>query len=176
MKKYLAGKMFLPAILTAVVLALFSMVGSAQRYLGAIQGEVADESGAVIPNASVTVTEVATRFKSTTMMNASGVYSFPALNPGNYTVVSTATGFGTDTHREVVLTAGESQKIDLKLRAGGSTESIDVSASNPLLDTGSANIATTLSTKEVTDLPNVGRNPFVMATLAAGVVNTGSGG
>jgi len=176
MKKYLAGKMFLPAILTAVVLALFSMVGSAQRYLGAIQGEVADESGAVIPNASVTVTEVATRFKSTTMTNASGVYSFPALNPGNYTVVSTATGFGTDTHREVVLTAGESQKIDLKLRAGGSTESIDVSASNPLLDTGSANIATTLSTKEVTDLPNVGRNPFVMATLAAGVVNTGSGG
>ncbi|CAN5749731.1 hypothetical protein BH10ACI4_BH10ACI4_01000 [soil metagenome] len=176
MKKYLIGKMCLSAVLAVIFLTAFSVTCSAQRYLGTIQGEVDDTTGAVIPNASVTVEEVATHFKSTTTTNSSGVYSFPALNPGTYTVLGTAAGFGNNTRREVVLTAGESQKIDFQLSPGGSTESVDVSASNPLLDSGSANIATTLSTKEVTDLPNVGRNPFVMATLAAGVVNTGSGG
>src|SRR6202022_5000846 len=56
------------------------------------------------------------------------------------------------------------------------TESVEVVADTGLLDTGSANIATTLSNQEVTDLPNNGRNPFVMVTLAAGVINGGSGG
>ena len=167
------------ARLAVAALALFltPSFGHAQRYLGSIQGEVTDSTGAVVPNADVTAEELATHFKTAGKTNASGFYAFPSLNPGTYTVTATSAGFQTETRLNVILVAGNLQQIDFKLVAGTTTESISVVANdNSLLDSGSANIATTISTKEVTDLPNVGRNPFVMATLAAGVINTGSGG
>jgi hypothetical protein len=163
------------AMVLAVSLALASGA-NAQRYLGSIQGEVTDPSGAVVSGATVSVTEASTQFKADTKTNDAGVYNFPALNPGTYVVATDAKGFRLETVTGVVLTAGQMQKIDFKLSVGTSAETVEVVADNPLIDTGSANIATTLSTQEVTDLPNIGRNPFVLATLAAGVINSGSGG
>jgi hypothetical protein len=161
----------------AMVIILIAALGHAQRYLGSIQGEVTDSSGAVIPNADITAQEITTHFKTTGKSNASGVYTFASLNPGTYTITSAAGGFRTETRSNVILTAGNLMQVDFRLSPGTSTEVVNVVATeNVLFDSGSANLATTLSTKEVTDLPNVGRNPFVMATLAAGVVNTGSGG
>ena len=149
----------------------------AQRYLGTIQGEITDPSGAKVPGATVTAEEASTHFKTEGKSNEAGTYSFSSLNPGTYTISITAQGFQPQTITSIVLTAGQSQNIDVKLSVGAQTESIEVVAnSNTLLDTGSANIATTLSNQEVTDLPNNGRNPYVMATLAAGVINGGSGG
>ena len=147
-----------------------------QRYLGSIEGEVADATGARIPGAEITVEETSTHFKSTSKSNDSGAYNFPALNPGTYTVTMTATGFKTQVRAGVLLTAGQLQKVDFAAAAGATSESVEVRADNALIDTGSPNIATTLSQQEVTDLPNNGRNPYVMATLAAGVINGGSGG
>jgi Carboxypeptidase regulatory-like domain len=165
-------------LIAAAMILIFTCVrGNAQRYLGSIQGEVTDSSGAVVPNAEITAEEVTTHFKTIGKTNASGVYTFASLNPGTYTVSSAATGFRPEQQSNIILTAGNLQTIDFKLLPGTSTEAVTVVANNNVLfDSGSANIATTLSTKEVTDLPNVGRNPFVMATLAAGVINTGSGG
>ena len=166
---------FLPAVL--VLLVLTTTCVTAQRYLASIQGEVTDSTGAVVPNAEVTAEEIATHFKSAVRTNAGGIYTFASLNPGNYIVTTSVAGFRTESHSNIVLTAGALEKIDFHLSAGAATEVVNVTASDTtLLDSGSANIATTLSAKEVTDIPNVGRNPFVMATLAAGVINTGSGG
>jgi hypothetical protein len=73
----------------------------------------------------------------------------------------------------VVLTAGQSLELDIALQTGAVSESVTVSAdTTALLDAGSPNLATTLTTQEVTDLPNNGRDPYVMATMAAGVVTT----
>lgn len=166
-------------LLTAALLAsavFGSTVADAQRYLGSISGEVADASGAKIPGAQVKATEAATNFVSSALTSGAGAYTFPSLQPGTYTVSITAPGFRVETRTGLVLTAGQTQKADFNLTAGAASETIEVTADNTLLDSGSANIATTLSTREVTDLPNVGRNPFVMATLAAGVTNGGSGG
>lgn len=149
---------------------------AAQRYLGSIQGEVSDPAGAKIPGASVVAEEATTHYKSEVVSNDSGTYNFPALNPGTYTVTLNAKGFRSEAITDVVLTAGQVQNVDFKLSLGTTTESIEVVADTGLLDTGSANIATTLSKQEVAELPNNGRNPFVMATLAAGVFNGGSGG
>jgi hypothetical protein len=161
----------------AMAFLLLSPFSRSQRYLGTIQGEVIDSSGAVIPEASITAEEVTTHFKTLGKTNGSGLYTFGSLNPGTYTVTSTAAGFRSATRSNVVLTAGNQKQVDFKLTPGTATEVVDViSNDNTLIDSGSANISTTLSSKEVTDLPNVGRNPFVMATLAAGVINTGSGG
>ena len=160
----------------ALGLAFFPSKMLAQRYLGSISGEVSDTSGAKIPGATIVAEEATTHFKTTVTANAAGAYSFPSLNPGTYTVNLKASGFKSEARGGVVLTAGQSQQVDFQLMPGAVSETISVTTDNALLDTGSAQIATTLSTKEVTDLPNVGRNPFVLATLAAGVINTGSGG
>jgi hypothetical protein len=157
-------------------LMLIVPVAHAQRYLGSIEGQVTDPSGAIVPNAAVTAEETTTHFKTTGAVNGSGVYSFPALNPGTYSITLTATGFAPATRTEVVLTAGQAQVVDFHLVVAGATTAIEVQADSSLIDTGSANISTTLSTQEVTDLPNVGRNPFVQAALGAGVVNNASGG
>jgi hypothetical protein len=161
-----------------LVLLLSSMPNGlrAQKVLGSIAGEVTDSTGARIPGATVTAEDTGTHFKTTGTSNSAGAYDFPALNPSTYTVTTTASSFRSETRTEVVLTAGQAQKVDFQLAPGVASETVEVAATSVLLDSSSANIATTLSTQEVTDLPNEGRNPFVMATLAAGVINGGSGG
>ena len=71
-------------------------------------------------------------------------------------------GFRTETIASIVLTAGPLQNVDLKLSIGTTNEFVEVVADSTLLDAGSANIATTLSTQEVTGLPSLGRSPLVM--------------
>lgn len=158
----------------AVLLPAAAM--QAQRYLGTLQGEVTDSTGAKVAGATVTAEDTATHFKSSVVTNSAGAYTFAALNPGTYTVTVTASSFAPQTRTDILLTAGQLQQVDLALGVTATTESVDVQAQSQLLDTGSPNIATTLSQSEVTDLPNVGRNPYVLATLAVGVVNSGSGG
>jgi hypothetical protein len=142
----------------------------AQRYLGSINGEAVDPSGAKVLGATVTVEALTTHFKSTAVTNGAGAYSFPALNPDTYTVTMAAAGFKNETRANVVLTAGQVAEADFTLRPGAATETVQVTAEGALLDTGSANIATTLSTQEVTDLPNEGRNPYVQEALAPGMI------
>lgn len=149
----------------------------AQRYLGEIRGQVSDATGAKVAGAKVTATELRTNFVSMVTTSQDGSYDFPALQPGTYTVTVEATGFKKETKLDIVVTAAQTQQADYTLTPGSANETIEVTAENTtLLDTGSPNLATTLSTQEVTNLPNEGRNPYVLATLAAGVVDTASGG
>ncbi len=141
----------------------------AQRYLGSITGEVSDASGAKVPGAEVVAEELSTHFRTSIKANDSGAYNFSSLNPGTYSVTLTAPSFKVVTRSGLILTAGQQQVLDFKLEPGAASESIDISADNTLLDSGSANIATTISEQEVTDLPYNGRNPFTLATLAPGV-------
>jgi len=172
LKKKLFG--LAAALIAGCILAPLAL---GQRYLGGIQGEVIDANGAKIPGAALTAEEASTHFKISVKANASGTYAFPQLNPGTYTITSTAPSFATQIRSNVVLTAGESQVVNFTLKAGTATETVEVAAeSNSLIDTGSPNLATTLDTQEVTDLPNNGRDPYVMETFAVGVVNGGSGG
>jgi hypothetical protein len=176
MRKVIVPMLKFSLLLFCVVLLAVPTGAWAQRYLGSIEGQAADATGAKIPGATVTAEDSGTHFKTKATTNDSGTYNFASLNPGTYKVTIAAPGFRTETRTDVVLTAGQLQTVDFSLAPGAANESVDVAADTVLLDTGSANIATTLSKQEVTDLPNEGRNPFVMATLAAGVINGGSGG
>ncbi len=159
-----------------VMLCLMSTAAHAQVYLSSIQGQVTDPTGAVVAGAAITAENSETHFKTTVTSNQSGSFTLEGLNPGTYTVTFTAPSFKTATRKNVILTSGQNQEVDFKAAIGSASDTVVVTAENTLLDSGSANIATTLSTQEVTDLPNEGRNPYVMATLAAGVINGGSGG
>jgi hypothetical protein len=163
------------AVLLAVAL-LTALPAKAQQYLGNISGTVTDSTGAKVPNAEITVTNTETHFTTKGKSNGSGAYSIPFLPPGTYTVSLAATSFKSETENGVVLTVGGTKEVDFIAKPGDATEDVTVLSENALLDTGSADIATTLDKQEVTDTPNIGRNPYVMATLAAGVINGGSGG
>jgi hypothetical protein len=155
---------------------LASSFAGAQAYLSSIQGKVTDPTGAVLAGAQIVAQNTETHFKTTVTSNQAGSYTLEGLSPGTYTVTLTAAGFKTAARNNVVLASGQNEEVDFKAAIGAVTDTVEVTSENTLLDTGSANIATTLSNEEVSDLPNVGRNPFVLATLAAGVINGGSGG
>jgi hypothetical protein len=163
----------------AVVLLLaisVALPAHAQQYLGNISGTVTDVTGAKVPNAEITVTNTDTHFATKGKSNGSGAYSIPFLPPGTYTVSFAAPSFQGETEGGVVLTVGASKEVDFVAKAGSATDTVNVVSENALLDTVTADIATTLDKQEVVDTPNIGRNPYVMATLAAGVINGGSGG
>lgn len=166
-----------PAIrqcLFTIAIVVISLLASspiqAQRYLGGIGGEVSDATGAKVPGAAVKAVETATNFITEVKTGGDGSYVMPALQPGTYSVTVTAGGFRTESRTNVVLTAGQTIQVDVSLKPGAVTESVEVIAETSLIDTSSPTLATTLSTQEVTDLPNEGRNPFVMAALAPGMV------
>lgn len=149
----------------------------AQRYLGGLSGTVADQTGAILPGAQVTAVEASTKFTTEVTSGADGAFSMPSLSPGTYSVSVTAKGFKTETRINIVLTAGQVVQLDFKLSPGSVTQSIQVvSETSSLIDTSSPTVATTLDMQAVVDLPNEGRNPYVLATLAPGVVDTASGG
>jgi hypothetical protein len=148
----------------------FTSFASAQRYLGGIGGQVADTTGAKIVGAQVQAVQASTHFTTRVTTGADGSYLMPALQPGTYTVTVTAPNFRKENLLSLVLTAGQTLKENVTLKPGNVEESIVVTSDTSLMDTTSPNLATTLSTKEVTDLPNEGRNPYVQEALAPGMV------
>jgi hypothetical protein len=144
----------------------------AQQYLGTLTGTVEDASGAKIVSADVTATDVVTKFVTKTVTNGSGGYSIPFLTPGTYTVTISSTSFRGETRTDIMLTAGQNVQINFSLKAGSVAENVVVTADTVLLDTASSNLSETLTSKEVTDIPNIGRNPFQLATLAPGMTST----
>ncbi len=160
-------------VAAGVFLLLCSLVNvlplRAQQYLGILTGEVTDASGAKIANADVTATDTTTHFITKTKTNGAGVYTIPFLTPDSYEVTVEVAGFGSETRTGLLLTAGDNVRTDFALKVGTVGEKVVVTTDQELLDTASSNLGTTMGTKEVTDLPNIGRNPFVLSTLAAGV-------
>lgn len=153
-----------------LLLALFlSPALHAQQYLGTITGAVNDNTGAKIPNAKVTVTEAATNSVTETVTNESGVFTIPFMDPGTYTVKVSANGFTSQVMNGIILEASGNKQLDFILAVGSVNESVSVSAQTQMLETGSANLGDTLAAKEVAELPNIGRNPFILSTLSAGI-------
>lgn len=154
----------------------FTVCATAQQYLGTISGSVSDSSGAKVVSADVTATDTATHFVAKGVTNSAGDYTIPSLTPDVYTVTVTAKGFRVETRTGITLTAGATAGVDFALTVGSQTETVIVTENSQLLDTESPGLSTTIPNEEVTDLPNNGRNPNVLATLTVGVINGGSGG
>ena len=156
----------------AVFLGLLLVVAVfAQRDLGTIAGTVTDPTGAAIPNAKITITEVATNQSYTMTSSAAGEYVRPALKPGIYTVAAEAQGFRRVAQENVVLTAGDRIGVPLTLPVGNLSESIEVSANAPLLQTENTSQGADLNASEVNQLPMGGQRVFAyLARLSPGVL------
>jgi hypothetical protein len=150
------------------VLCLSISVALAQTG-GSITGEVKDQTGAVAPNAAVTVTNSQTNVARSTTTNSAGIYSFPDLTPGIYQVKVAAPGFETIVKTNIELQVQQTARVDFNLSLGQTSNTVEVNASAALLTTENATVGTVIEEKRISELPLNGRNFFSLVALAPNV-------
>ena len=162
---------------TSIFSLLFvAMLAYGQRDLGTITGTISDQQGAAVPNAKITIREDATGVTYETISNDTGTYTRPALTPGTYTVTAVAPGFEKTQQGNVLVNPGEPIAVNLSLKVGNASETVEVTAAAPLLQTESPAISENLSSAQVSELPLGGQRVFTyLARLTPGVVPAESG-
>jgi hypothetical protein len=144
----------------------------AQAPTSTILGVVKDASGAVVPGATVTVTNTGTGIARTASTGEDGSYRFPALNIGNYQVQVTKDGFQTAQHNGIVLAVAQSAEIDMTLELGTVGSTVVVTGEAPLVETTSSTGGGLVDEEQVTDLPLNGRDLINLTLLQAGISQT----
>lgn len=157
------------AALCGVFMLLCSVAASAQFNAG-LQGSVTDASGAVVAGATVSLTSNESGKAQQVTSSEDGFYRFSGLTPGRYTLTVEQSGFNKTVLENVVVSAEEIAGVDVALQTGGITETVTVTDTvAPLVETESANIRATITTEEVRQLPQVGRNPYELLRTAPGI-------
>jgi hypothetical protein len=159
--------------LLALTLAVIIPAHS-QTFDGGIRGSVSDQGGAPINGAIITLTDEATHQVRETNSDTSGSYAFNALKPSTYDVRVSSGSFAPATRTHIVLDTQDFLTLDISLTVGNSSQTIQVSAEAPLIDSSAASISTDLDQRRLEDLPVLGRNPYITAKLSGVFVNTGN--
>jgi hypothetical protein len=154
----------------ALVALFFSAVLFCQEFRGTITGVVTDPSGATMPGAKVTVTEVNTGTKINAVADSAGQYTAPFLLPGDYEVAVQVPGFKGFIQKGIHVGAGDRPVIDVRLNVGDVTTSVEVTADASQLNTENASVGQSITSKEVEELPINGRTPMMAASFAIGVI------
>ena len=131
-------------------------------------GVVSDATGAVVPNAAVTLRYTDTGETRSATTNDSGQYRFPLLRPGEYTISAQTPGLKSNTSKFTVL-VGQEQAMNITLNVQGTQEIVEVTAQASVLQTENANLATSFTTKQVVDLPMAGGDLTTLAMTVPGV-------
>ncbi len=164
-------KLLLQTILCS---AVFTVTAHAQ-YRAGIQGVVTDPYDAVVPGATITLTSNETNVSRTTETSESGVYTISGLAPGAYKLSVEKAGFSKKILGDVRVGSEQMRSLNVQLEVGQISESITVSATNvPAIDTQSAIIGGTLTTKEIERLPSFGRDPLTLVRLTPGAFGDGA--
>ncbi len=159
-------------VIVSSIVALICLVMA--PFLGAqttttIYGAVTDKSGAVVPAADVTATNVDTNFTRGAKTNPEGQYRLEFMPIGNYRVEVSATGFKKSIQKGITLEINTMARVDATLDVGALTEQVDVESTAPLVNTANAQIGRTVENAEITSLPIVGRNVYTLLELTPGV-------
>src|SRR5690349_13153659 len=162
-------KRILHRALAFVILTLSALCTYAQIDRGAIVGRVVDASGAVVPRATVTVTNKGTGVVANTTTNDTGEYQVLALIPGTYSVRVSSQGFDTVVRDNLDLHVQDRLSIEVALRVGSVNQEVVVTGSEPLLQTESADVGNVVDTRLINDLPLNGRRYADLALLEPGV-------
>jgi len=153
---------------------LFTIPVLGQLTTADILGTVTDSTGAVVPNATVTLNNLGTNEKRTTQSNNSGDYNFTLLPVGHYSITVKAPGFEASITKDLSVEAGDRARNDVRLQLGSESTVVEVTSSTPLLQADSATVSSTVTAKSVQDLPLNGRNFVQLVALVPGA-NEGQG-
>jgi hypothetical protein len=155
---------------------VFSSSASAQNTTGDIVGTVTDVTGSVVPNARVSVMNIGTHQRRQVLSSGDGNYAFTLLQPGLYTLQVEASNFKAYRLTDVNLGAGDRARFDVQLQTGTATETVEVHGETiPALQTDSGTVQTTVSERQVQDLPLNDRN-FIGLIQASAGINQGLAG
>src|SRR6185369_11304556 len=157
---------FLPAIILLTTLGAFG-----QSNTGSITGVVTDQNGAVVPNATVTITNQGTNEKRTAQADAEGRYEVPSLPTGVYSVEATANGFKTATVKDQRLAVGEKARADVALNVGGVDAVVTVS-DQTRTDTETSTVGDTIASERIQNNPVNGRDFTGLLATVPGSVQT----
>ena len=158
---------FVRTLLSVVFFAAVVMPAAAQTF-GEITGEVKDPSGAAVSGAAITATNTATSATRNTSSNEQGLFSFPSLNPGNYTVKVTVQGFRA-AQSTLELQVQQTARVDFSLQVGDVGQTVEVSAASAALNTEDATVGTVIEQRRITELPLNGRNYLQLIALSPNV-------
>jgi hypothetical protein len=145
----------------------------AQSYQGGIRGKVADSAAGAVATAKVSLIDEGTNTQRSTISNDSGEFVFNAVDPARYTLTTEAPGFKKFERKGIVVETQAFLTIDVMLEVGSVTESINVTEEVPLMNTSNASTGQVVDNQKLIDLPNLGRNPFMMAKIAENIVQVG---
>ena len=151
-----------------VALAAVGRSAYAQEVTASIVGTVTDSSGAPITGADVTATDTDRGTVWTVKTNDQGAYNLLRLPIGNYTVKVTASGFQTANRSQFSLSLNQTARIDVQMKVGQVSESVEVQGAAPVLQTESTEVSTLISANAVTSVPMAGRNYLQLGLLAPG--------
>ncbi len=159
-------------MIAAIVLTMSAMLAVGQEFRGTISGTVADPNGAVVAGATVTVKNRDTNVSKTVATNDEGAFTVPFLSPGNYDVTVTNSGFKSSVRENLKVSVDDRITLDFKLEIGASAE-VSVSAGAEILEQGTVTVGTSVSQRQIEELPLAEGAAYTLATQAPGVVYTG---
>src|SRR5712671_1653928 len=139
---------------------------NAQVATGTIVGLVQDATGAVVPNAQVTILHVATAESRQTRSNERGEFSLPYVRIGEYSVSAEAGGFKKETLTGIELKVDQTVNLRMRFEVGGVSESVEVSSAAPLVESATSSLGQVIENRKILDLPLNGRNAFALGLLA----------
>ena len=154
--------------LAGALLLAFAAPGLAQTETGRVTGLVLDQTGAVLPGATVTLTGTGTGVARTTVTDEAGRYVISNLQPGPYAAKVELSGFTTQT-ANLVLNVGGSVSIETKLQIAGATETVSVVAESQIINTQNSEVSTTVRQEQIRELPTITRNAYDLVGLAGNV-------
>ncbi|MBA3442633.1 MAG: TonB-dependent receptor, partial [Pyrinomonadaceae bacterium] len=167
------------AVLTVICAFTVSLLTYAQSDRGVLTGNVTDAAGSVVPDATVTATNIGTNAVSRTTSTGDGVYTIPALPAGNYRVRVEKSGFKVSEEQSVAVAAATTTSVDAALEPGALTETVEITGEATQLQTNDAKISTTVPNRLVEELPLVVagavRSPFDLAATTPQAKNLGDG-
>ena len=164
-------KTLVRAFLLGILVLGLTIFGFAQSQAlnGQIEGVVADQNGASVPNASITARNIETGSERKTTSDENGVYRLPLLPLGTYRVTVEVANFKKYVRDGIILTTGQTATIDVSLQAGDVSATVTVTSDAPIADPGKIDVGRVMNAREVQNLPLISRNPYNYALLQANV-------
>lgn len=150
----------------------FSPPGWGQADQGTIMGVVQDSSGAILPNAQVTLTSIDSGLVLQAKTDRGGLYTFSPIKIGNYKVTASAKGFQTTSHENLHLDVQQHLNVPLTLSVGEESQTVTVTSAAPLLGTQDSSVGQVMDTQTINDTALNGRNWVYIAQLTAGTEGT----